>query len=49
MPGRTPVVVVAGLDATDQAVTAMGLQCDLPGAAVVRLVIDAPAGEVRWP
>ncbi|WP_050347675.1 CobW family GTP-binding protein [Arsenicicoccus sp. oral taxon 190] len=44
----THVLVVAGLDATDQAVTAMGLQCDLPDSAVVRLVVDAAAGEVRW-
>ena len=47
-PGTTDVLVVAGLDATDQAVAAMGLQCDLPDAAVVRLVVDAAAGQVRW-
>ncbi|WP_409483930.1 GTP-binding protein [Arsenicicoccus dermatophilus] len=44
----TPVLVVAGLDATDQAVTAMGLQCDLPGSALVRLAVDPEAGQVRW-
>ena len=47
-PGTTDALVVAGLDATDQAVAAMGLQCDLPDAAVVRLVVDAAAGQVRW-
>ncbi|MBW3084700.1 hypothetical protein KEM60_00889 [Austwickia sp. TVS 96-490-7B] len=40
--------VVVGLDQTDQALVAMGLQIDLPDSAVFTVTVDAEAGRVHW-